>query len=525
MSKYRHGSTIIGRLSLLLPIMFERSFVINRYWWNRSQWEQEDVLAIKNHILGMLTQGESLFITLQHLAHMTNALYPGARCSILLRDETGRLRLGAAPSLPDFYNKVIDGLEIAPQVGSCGTAAYTGQRVIAEDILTHPYWVSFREIALRAGLRSCWSQPFIDSSNRVLGTFALYYAEPHRPSSEEIRLTHYLTNLAKIAIEFKKAQDEILLQASIFDNALAGIALTDTYHHIVRVNRAFTEITGFPAEDVVGKNPGILNSGLQDKSFYQKMWKTIRDRGCWRGEVWNCKKNGEFYAEILSISTIKNPQGDITHYLGIFTDITDIKHAQERLESLANFDPLTQLPNRLLLADRLRQSIACVQRENKLLAVGFMDLDKFKPINDQYGHDIGDRLLIEVAHRLNGAVRSGDTVARVGGDEFVLLLANLNDMGELYPVIDRILGVIAAPFRIQETDFHVTTSLGFTVYPLDDADQHNLLRHADLAMYEAKQAGRNCFHMFDTLLDQQQHIRHQKLERLPQTLNQNESIA
>lgn len=322
--------------------------------------------------------------------------------------------------------------------------------------------------------------------------------------------------------EWLKAQEALRLHASVFDNAWEGILITDKDNRIITVNHAFSEITGYGQDELIGEDPGVLASGRQDKSFYDKMWKTIHETGRWRGEIWNRRKNGEFYAEILTISAIKDEQGEITNYLGLFADITEIKNTERQLEDLAHYDSLTQLANRTLLSDRLEQSLNHARRRGSMLAVCFLDLDDFKPINDSFGHDVGDKLLIEVANRLNQVVRSGDTVARMGGDEFVLLITNIEDLQELDPVLTRINKKIAEEILLDSHIVSVTASIGVAIYPLDDVDADTLIRHADLSMYEAKQAGRDGYHIFDVKLDQQMHALHARIEQVAAALRNDE---
>lgn len=322
--------------------------------------------------------------------------------------------------------------------------------------------------------------------------------------------------------EWLKAQEALRLHASVFDNAWEGILITDKDNRIITVNHAFTEITGYDQLELIGHDPGILASGRQDKSFYNKMWESIEKTGRWRGEVWNRRKNGEFYAEILTISAIRDEQGNVTNYLGLFADITEIKNTERQLEDLAHYDALTQLANRTLLSDRLEQSLAQARRRDTMLAVCFLDLDGFKPVNDSFGHDVGDKLLIEVAKRLNQVVRSGDTVARMGGDEFVLLITNITDVKELDPVLTRINNSIAEEFSLDSHILSVSASIGVAIYPLDNVDADTLIRHADLSMYEAKQAGRDGYHIFDVKLDQQVHEHHARIERIGSALRDGE---
>jgi diguanylate cyclase (GGDEF)-like protein/PAS domain S-box-containing protein len=323
-------------------------------------------------------------------------------------------------------------------------------------------------------------------------------------------------------IDQQEKEQLLRLNASVFENTQEGILITDAEQRILRVNSAFTAVTGYTEAEVAGRTPRILKSGRQDAAFYQQMWQAIATTGHWRGEIWNRNKGGELYAEILNVSAVEDGLGRVTNYIGVFSDISDLKAAQRRLEALANFDALTGLPNRALLADRLRQAISTARRQQQLLAVVFLDLDGFKEVNDELGHETGDRLLVEVARRLAGAVRGGDTVARLGGDEFVLLLVGLADMAEMEPVLNRVLTEVAQPYRIEGRELLLSASMGVAVYPVDEADPDTLLRHADQAMYQAKQSGRNRFLFFDPAVDREMQGRHQQLERLRQALRQGE---
>lgn len=320
----------------------------------------------------------------------------------------------------------------------------------------------------------------------------------------------------------KKGEDDIRLSASVFEHSNDGIMIANADNLIVDVNEAFAIITGYSKEEMLGKNPRVLQSGRHETTFYQSLWRDLNKTGHWRGEIWNRRKNGEFYPQLLDITAVKNLDGEITHYVAIFSDITVLKDNQKKLEQMAHFDALTLLPNRTLLAGRLEQSIAHACRDNLLLAVCFLDLDGFKPINDKYGHQIGDKLLINVAARLKQALRSADSVARLGGDEFVLLITDLKDMQELELILSRLMTEIAAPYPIDKLDLRVSASVGVTLYPLDDGDADSLLRHADQAMYMAKRSGRNRYCLFDAQEDRLAQNRSQQIEALRLALQNRE---
>jgi diguanylate cyclase (GGDEF)-like protein/PAS domain S-box-containing protein len=331
-----------------------------------------------------------------------------------------------------------------------------------------------------------------------------------------------LIGIAQDISERLVAEERQKLAASVFEHAHEGIVITDPAGHIVEVNATFSELTGYTRAEAIGQSPGLLKSGHHDAAFYQRMWQTIRADGYWRGEVWNRKKSGEVFVELLTISTVRNRQGEISHFVGIFSDITLIKEHQQRLEHLAHFDALTQLPNRMLLADRMQLAMAQSERSGKVLAVCYLDLDGFKPVNDLYGHAVGDRLLVEVAQRLKTCVRAGDTVSRLGGDEFVLLFADLDTVRESDHAIARVISTLTHPFQISGHSIQISASIGVTLYPQDGADSDALLRHADQAMYAAKQAGRNRFHLFDPEHDRRARARHDEIARIREGLARGE---
>jgi diguanylate cyclase (GGDEF)-like protein/PAS domain S-box-containing protein len=322
----------------------------------------------------------------------------------------------------------------------------------------------------------------------------------------------------------RDASDRLRLAASAFANSYDGIMITDAHNVITEVNPAFTRITGYEAEEVVGKSPRMLGSGRQGAAFYAAMWQALQTDGHWSGEVWNRRKTGELYAEILSIAAVKGGDGELSHYLAVFSDITRLKAHEAELAHIAQYDMLTGVPNRRLLGDRMKVALARARRDKLTLAVCMLDLDGFKEVNDLHGHDVGDQLLIEIARRLQTVLREDDTLARLGGDEFVLLLANLRHPEESHGVLERMLRSIAQPMAVGNAEVRVSASIGLTLYPHDDADPDTLLRHADQAMYTAKQEGKNRYHLFDPEHDKQVKVHREQLQRLEQALTQNELL-
>jgi len=293
------------------------------------------------------------------------------------------------------------------------------------------------------------------------------------------------------------SSERLTLMAQVFTDTREGIAITNNHGIIVDVNEAFCELTGYDREEIIGRNPRVLSSGKQSPEFYANMWKSVFKHGYWRGEVWNRKKNGELYAEQLTISVLKNDKNETTHYVGLFSDITQKKEQQEKLNALAHYDALTNLPNRSLFTDRFHQAIAHSLRTETQLAICFLDLDDFKPINDNFGHDVGDELLIEVGKRITKSVRKEDTVSRQGGDEFVMLLSDLESYVQCEQTIKRIQQALSLPFLIKEKSHRVSASIGIALYPSQKTDIDGLMRAADHAMYQAKLAGKHQYRLFD----------------------------
>ncbi len=301
----------------------------------------------------------------------------------------------------------------------------------------------------------------------------------------------------RMSAQLQATYAELQQAASFFENTSEAIMITDADNIIVRVNPAFCRITGYGESDVLGRNPNILSSGRHDSAFYQHMIHTLQRTGRWQGEIWNRNKAGDIYAEWLSIVTIRNEQGEVLQYMSLFSDITKRKQDEERIWRQANFDALTGLPNRTLFHDRLSQVLQQAHREETLFGLMFIDLDRFKWVNDTLGHSAGDALLVEVAKRLQGVVRESDTVARLAGDEFTVILSLLKRLDDAEQVAEKILAELARPFLLEGQEITISGSVGITLYPQDGADVESLMRNADEAMYRAKEGGRNAYRFFD----------------------------
>ena len=443
-------------------------------------------------------------------------LHPAMLCSIMLLNNDGlHLSQAVAPSLPDFFNAAVIGVEIGPGVGSCGAAAYSRRRVVVEDIAVHPNWANFMALAARAKLAACWSQPIVSSAGRVLGTFAIYHREPNTPSFQDIVVIEKAARLAGIAIEHKQTQDALKASEytfrTLFETAPHGVVYQDVGGHITSANPAAQRILGLTLDQLQGRTsmdpswlaihedsspiPGdqhpitlALTTGQPVKDVL--MGVPVPERGV----VWLL---------ISAMPLFKD--GQVAQAYAIFEDITDRYRLQQEVRQMAFYDPLTQLPNRRLLTDRLNQAMTASKRSACYGALMFLDLDNFKPLNDSHGHELGDMLLKEAAQRLKHCVREVDTAARFGGDEFVVMLVDLDtdparSHAQADSVAEKIRISLAQPYELTycqngdvpiTIEHHCTASIGMVLFIHHQGTPAEFLQRADAAMYRAKDAGRN----------------------------------
>jgi diguanylate cyclase (GGDEF)-like protein/PAS domain S-box-containing protein len=476
-----------GALALIIAISVAASYLLGL---NRRLAQSERTLKASHDRLDKLSQ---------HLPGMIYQyrLYPDGRSSFPYASE----------GIKDIYGFTPD------QVHDDASAVFARghpddlQRVIAsiqQSATTQQPWIAeFRVQLPEKGLRWIYGQ-----------------AKPERQEDGSTLWHGYLSDITA------RKQTEVRLQlaASVFSHAREGIMITDAKGLIVEINDTFTRITGYSRDEALGRNPSMLNSGRQPTEFYDEMWRSLREKGHWYGEAWNRRKNGELYAEMITISAVADAAGTTQNYVALFTDITPMKEHQQHLEHIAHFDVLTGLPNRVLLADRLQQAMAQSLRHERLLAVVFLDLDGFKAVNDAFGHDVGDALLVALAQRMKAALREGDTLSRFGGDEFVAVLVDLEHAVDCEPVLQRILQAASDPVAIGETSAQVSASMGVTLYPQDGADADQLMRHADQAMYLAKQAGKNRYHLFDVAQDSAVKIQREGVEQVRMALEQRQFV-
>lgn len=601
---------------------------------------------LRGDILEKLAIGLELPLVLDALVRGVES--DGAEClaSILLVDDNACLRNVAASRLPEAFCTAIEGLRIGEGVGSCGTAAFRGERVIVEDIGQHPYWEGYRALAASAGLAACWSQPVFNVRGRVVAAFAIYSRRPKVPCERDLATLVHAAHLASIAINHHRGEQRLQMAMQALETTSESVHWLDEYGRILYVNpamerglgysaaellqmhicqidpntpvetlrrageqmrtmkgnglrkfetlyqhrdghlipvevdadpfchdgrmfiiaiasdiskrqaaeqalrkseakfaalfsltpdpmaltrladgvvleisRSYTDYFGYRPDEAVGRRTLPDDLGLWVDAEHRRQWsERIRCDGEILGfEAPMRRKDGSIVTALIS-GKVLEMDGEACVIVN-FHDITERKQHAEHLERIAYHDPLTGLPNRLLLDDRLRQAIAHNQRAGTCFALCYLDLDGFKQVNDRFGHQIGDQILVDVANRLTDSVRAADTVARLGGDEFVVLLSGLADDEECRTALERLLQTVSAPYSVGKGDqAGISTSIGVTLFPNDSADSDTLIRHADHAMYIAKQAGKNRYQLFDMRLEQRIEARHATLVLLAEAL-------
>lgn len=580
---------------------------------------------LRGEALELLARGKPLGTVLAAITRAVETIATEALCSVLLVDAEGCLRHGAAPRLPDFYIKAVDGLAIGEGIGSCGTAAFRAERVIAEDLAVHPYWAPYRELVATAGLASCWSEPILAADGRVLGTFGIYHSRPAVPDVEDMFIIGHAAQLAGIAIEHHRAREQAMryqgeleaiidnipmmvftkeprelrfthfnrtgaalmgvpkadligrndfdfvpreqatfftevdrrvlasgepvdlpvevmdtphlgrrllhtrkvpiydedgsprlllgvsediterhqveenlrLAGIIFDQADEGIVVTDEEFRVLKVNPRFCSMIGAAADKLIGRRAEEIPVLPEVRHRVREAMESASAHGQWRGELSVVHRDGNTVHTVTVVSALYDDTGKARHHVAMLSDISELKEQQKKLERLAHYDVLTGLPNRVLLGELLAEAMARATAADTLLAVCYLDLDGFKPINDSYGHQIGDDLLAAVADRLRDCLPAVDVAARIGGDEFVLLLSGFEDMRACREALPQLHGMLSQPYRLLAGEFQLGASLGISVYPLDGSEPDVLIRQADQAMYQAKLAGRQRIQFFD----------------------------
>ena len=478
------GSNEIGRLMQSLTDM------------QTAQQQAREIESLRPFALELTASRMGSHQVLERLIQKLEQLLPTTLGAIWLLDpQSNRLHAGAAPGLSDLLEQARGDQRLEPDLLPAGQVSFSHADARDLELVDSPLRSTFNAMGKKTGLQACWSVPVLSGKGQVLGVWDLHLQQSDAPDAHARKLIDTVSYFAGQAIDRRAAEAQERLAAQVFSESHDAITITDANERIVMVNPAFSEITGFDASEVLDRNPSMLSSGRHDPAFYAAMWREIHAQGKWQGEIWNRRKSGEVYPEWLTISRLSNSFGEVTNYMAMFSDISQRKADEERMQWMANFDVLTGLPNRALLQDRFTHDVSVAQRGGSSLALMFMDLDHFKNVNDSLGHGIGDELLISVARRMRQQVREQDTVARLGGDEFVLLLPGTDADGAAH-LAQKVLDAIAQPFQVGEHELMVTPSIGIAVYPQDGHDLASLAQHADVAMYRAKEDGRNAYRFF-----------------------------
>ncbi|HEX8979432.1 MAG TPA: EAL domain-containing protein [Parasulfuritortus sp.] len=458
-------------------------------------------LSDSNQCIVRATDAEHLFADICRIAVHVGGLQ-GCVVSLLDADK-GVIHPAAyqgfdADCIANLQAALLGPEKISPTVQSI----QDGKKIICNDITGDPETCDWTEAADEAGIRSCATYPLI-CSRKTIGAISFYADEANFFSPDIAKLLEEMAMDLSFAMEnfAREAQrresvDKLRQSARVFENTAEGVIITDAKARILTVNPAFTALTGYEEHEVLGHTPALLHSGRQNPTFYQALWRDLKDTGTWQGEIWNQRKNGEIYPEWLTISSVNDADGQTTHYVGVFSDISSVKRAQAAQEFLAHHDPLTGLPNRSLLRSRLEQSIQHARRDGRGRAVLFLDLDRFKDVNDSLGHSVGDELLRIVATKMEKQIRSGDTLARLGGDEFIVLVEDSATPEQAARVAGKLLALFEQPFFVADSEIFVTASIGISLFPSDGGDVDTLVSNADLAMYQAKALGRNNYQFY-----------------------------
>ena len=418
----------------------------------------------------------------------THSLYPVERSGVEL-------------DYPDLVNATSEADDPMGN-GPLGISFRERRPIIVNDYQANKITSPWHKMALNRGLRSAAAFPIMKGGSPY-AVISLYNSRINAFDENSIEQFFAMSKSISFAVDNcervirqRETAESLRLSAMVYESSSESMVITDANGMILMANKAFTELTGYTANETIGKSINILKSGRQNKEFYASMWNSLNTTGHWDGEIWNRRKNGEVYAERLSINTIYNDDGSVFRRIGLFFDVTKQKESEATIWKQANFDPLTDLPNRNMFLDRLEIEIKKSRRTHFPFALLFIDLDLFKEVNDTLGHQRGDELLRETAQRIKKCVRETDTVARLGGDEFTAILSDIEDPSNVERVSETILQSLAAPYQLGQSMVHISASIGITLYPEDASDVSELLKNADQAMYESKRLGRNRFTYF-----------------------------
>ncbi|WP_163559544.1 EAL domain-containing protein [Halomonas sp. NO4] len=457
-------------------------------------------LRAQQRVQTMVARDQPLAATLEAICRLVEAQAPGALSSIMLSNREGQcLDEVYSVSLPESYLAAVQGVPIAPNVGACGSAAYLRDFVICEDIAHDHRWRGFHAITAEHGLRACWSYPVLGSSGQLLGTFATYYRQTAVPSQDDRRRIIEAADLVSLAVERERNREALLILQRSVEASINGVTIADMRlpgMPLIYVNEAFERITGYTREETLGRNCRFLQGGETDAQAVDELRQALVE--CREASVTllNYRKDGTPFWNNLFLAPVRDAAGAVSHFVGIQQDISQHKAFEAKLAYHSSHDALTGLANRSLFEDHLNHDVMLARRQGSRLAVLFIDLDDFKPINDSLGHEVGDQVLIQVAKRVADELDPGDTLARFGSDEFVILLPGIRQEDDAFNLAERLLKRIGRSYRVGQHELYLGASVGVAFLSRDIDNPVELIQQADMAMYRAKQKGRNVWQCF-----------------------------
>ncbi|HHT9114169.1 MAG TPA: diguanylate cyclase domain-containing protein [Candidatus Wunengus sp. YC65] len=454
------------------------------------------VEALLYEIDQLVLQGRTLNFILSHVCEGLVDIFSYPLVCVCTKEEDGCVGISAqAGTHVSHLRNLHDALCDNTSEDQCPTILAIRKGYTQTSDTQEPAFIQYRENASGYGLQSFISVPLC-IQGKIFGTLNLYALKPNAFDAKTVRLLENMATRISVALLTATDQQLLQLQGAAMASIAHAVFITDCKGRIKWVNKAFTMLSGYPAEEVYGQTPSLFKSDKHDTSFYQSIWQTILSGEVWRGEIVNRRKDGGLYTVQQTITPLRDIQGKVVHFVAIHEDITDKKQSDAHILYMAYYDTLTNLPNRSLFYDRLHRELAHAHRNERMLAVMFLDLDRFKVINDTWGHTYGDQALKAVAGRLKGCVRESDTVSRWGGDEFIFIITDIIQPQDVAFIAHKIFNEMSSPFQLEEREVYITPTIGIAVYPLDASDAENLIKKADTAMYHGKERGRNTFKFY-----------------------------
>jgi len=454
------------------------------------------VEALLYEIDRLVLQGHILNYILSHVCEGLVDIFAYPLVCVCTKEEDGSVRISAQAGTHVVHLRNLhDALCDNTSEDQCPAILAIRKGYTQTSDMQKPVFLECRERVCRDGLPSFLSVP-LGTQDKILGALNLYALKPNAFDAKTVRLLENLAKRISTALLMAIDQQLLHLQGTAMASIANAVFITDCNGRITWVNEAFTRLSGYPTEEVYGQTPSLFKSDKHDTSFYQSIWQTILSGEVWRGEIVNRRKDGGLYTVQQTITPLRDIQGKVVHFVAVHEDITDKKQSEAHIYYKAYYDTLTNLPNRSLFYDRLQHELVHAHRNERMLAVMFLDLDRFKVINDTLGHTYGDQALKAVAERLKGCVRESDTVSRWGGDEFIFIITNIIQPQDVAFIAHKIFNEMSSPFQLEERKVYITPTIGIALYPLDASDAENLIKKADTAMYHGKERGRNTFKFY-----------------------------